>query len=156
MKQDVRQPMVGAACIGIGLYGFFWGLRCYQRKRLLQNTPMSKVDAVALGMAELCGRAAPHESMTSPIEQLPCVYWRYKVEEWRQAGKSSSWVTIDSAESHVPFYLEDETGKILVVSEGATIDIPHNFQVEPSKYPLSSELAPSITAFAEQKGIRLD
>jgi len=148
--------MLGAACIGIGLYGFFWGLRCYQRKRLLQNTPMSKVDAVALGLAELCGRAVPHESMTSPIEQLPCVYWRYKVEEWRSAGKSSHWATIDSGEKRVPFYLEDDTGKILVVPLQATIDIPKTLQVEPSKFPLKSEVSPRILAFAEEKAIELD
>ena len=148
--------MIGAACIGVGLYGFFWGLRCYQRKRLLQNTPMSKVDAVALGLAELCGRAAPHESLTSPIEQLPCVYWRYKVEEWRRTGKSQTWVTIDSGQSHDPFYLEDETGKILVIADGATIDIPTHLQVESSDLPLGGDLSFKVYAFAQQKGIELD
>ena len=82
-NMDVRMAILGAVSFGVGLYAFFWGLRCYQRKRLLQNTPTSKVDAVALGLAELCGRAVPHESMTSPIEQLPCVYWRYTVEDYR-------------------------------------------------------------------------
>src|SRR5216684_3740606 len=147
MKTDVRTPMWGAVCFGGGLFAFFWGLRLYQRRRLLQNTPTSKVEAVALGLAELCGRAAAQESMTSPIEQLRCVYWRYKVEELRSSGKSSSWVTIDKDESRAPFYLEDETGKILVVPDGATIDIPKNLQVEPAKSPLSSELSPSIFAF---------
>jgi len=148
--------MWGAACIGIGLYGFSWGLRCYQRKRLLQNTPMSKVEAVALGIVELYGRAAPHEPMTSPIEQLPCVYWRHKVEELRSTGKSTQWVTIDSAESHVPFYLEDETGKILVVPDGATIEIPTHLQVESSNLPLGGDLSFHVFAFAQQKGIDLD
>jgi hypothetical protein len=73
---DVRIVILGAGCFGGGLVAFFWGLRCYQRKRLMQNTPTSKVEAVALGLAELCGHAVPHESLTSPIEQLPCVYWR--------------------------------------------------------------------------------
>jgi hypothetical protein len=147
--------ILGAVCFGGGLFAFFWGLRCYQRKRLLQNTPTSKVDAVALGMAELCGRAVPHESMTSPIEQLPCVYWRYKVEEWRSAGKSSQWVTIDSGEKRVPFYLEDDTGRILVIPLQATIDIPKTLQVEPPKSPLISEVSPRILAFAEEKSIEL-
>jgi hypothetical protein len=148
--------MIGTGCLGGGLFAFFWGLRCYQRRRLLQNTPRSKVEAVALGPAELSGRAVPHESMTSPIEQLPCVYWRYKVEEWRQRGKNSSWVTIDHGESRVPFYLEDETGKIMVVPDGATIDVPKNLQVEASNSPLRSELPACVFAFAEQKGIELD
>ena len=125
---DARPSIFGAVACGGGLFAFFWGLRCYQRRRLLQNTPVSKVDAVALGPAELCGRAAPHEPLTSPIEQLPCVYWRYKVEELRQTGKSSTWVTIDKGESVEPFYLEDDTGKILVVPSQAQIDIPKNFE----------------------------
>ena len=153
---DVRIIMLGAGGFGGGLVAFFWGLRCYQRKRLMQNTPTSKVEAVALGLAELSGRAVAYESMTSPIEQLPCVYWRYKVEEWRKSGRSSSWVTIDSGERRVPFYLEDDTGKILVVPVQATIDIPKDLQVEPTNSPLRSELSPCVFAFAERKGIELD
>jgi hypothetical protein len=153
---DARIIILGAGCFGGGLVVFFWGLRCFQRKRLMQNTPTSKVEAVALGLAELCGRAVPQRTLQSPIEQLPCVYWRYKVEEFRTSGKSSHWATIDSGEERVPFYLEDETGKILIVPNGATIDIPKDLQVEPPKFPLRSELSPCIFAFAEQKGIELD
>ena len=138
------------------MYAFFWGLRCYQRKRLLQNTPTSKVDAVALGLAELCGRAVPHESMTSPIEQLPCVYWRYKVEEYRSMGKQKGWVTIDSGEKRVPFYLEDDTGRILVIPLQAAIDVPKTLEVEPPNNPLKNEASPRILAFAEEKAIELD
>ena len=153
---DVRIIILGVGCFGGGLFAFFWGLRCYQRKRLMQNTPTSKVEAVALGPAELCGHAVPQKPLQSPIEQLPCVYWRYKVEEWRRSGKQSSWVTIDSGEERVPFYLEDETGKILIVPNGATIDIPKDLQVEPPNFPLRTELPPCIFEFAAQKGIELD
>lgn len=153
---DGRAAIFGAVFCGAGLFAFFWGLLCYQRRRLMQNTPPSKVEAVALGLAELCGRAVPNEPMTSPIEQRPCVYWRYKVEEWRSRGKSSSWVTIDKGECRVPFYLEDETGKIMVVPDKATIDIPKNLEVEPPKSPFRSELSPNVFAFAKQKGIELD
>lgn len=153
---DIRIIIMGAVCCGGGLVAFFWGLRCYQRKRLMQNTPTSKVNAVALGPAELCGRAVPHESMTSPIEELPCVYWRYKVEELRRTGKSSSWVTIDKGESAAPFYLEDDTGKLLVVPGRATIDIPKNLEVEPPRNPLGNEISASVAAFAREKGIELD
>lgn len=153
---DVRMAILGAVCFGGGLFAFFWGLRCYQRKRLLQNTPTSKVEAVALGLAELCGRAVPHESIASPIAQVPCVYWRYKVEEWRSSGKSSSWVTIDSGEKRVPFYLQDDTGKIMVIPLQATIEVPKTLQVEPPKDPLSNEISPCVLAFAQQKAIELD
>lgn len=153
---DVRIIMLGAGGFGGGLVAFFWGLRCYQRKRLMQNTPTSKVEAVALGLAELCGRAVPHESMTSPIEQLPCVYWRYKVEELRSTGKSSSWVTIDSDERRLPFYLEDDTGKILVVPVQATIDIPKDLCEQTPSLGLGQGFSACTVAFAEQRGIELE
>jgi hypothetical protein len=153
---DVRTAIFGVAGLVGGLGAFFWGLRCYQRKRLLQNTPTSKVDAVALGLAELCGRAVPHESMTSPIEQLPCVYWKYKVEEYREMGKQKGWITIDSGEKRVPFYLEDDTGKILVIPLQATIDIPKTLEVEPPKNPLKTEAPARVLAFAAEKAIELD
>lgn len=153
---DVRIIILGAGCFGGGLVAFFWGLRCYQRKRLMQNTPTSKVEAVALGLAELCGRAVPHESLTSPIEQLPCVYWRYQVEELRSTGKSSHWATIDSGERRVPFYLEDDTGKILVVPVQATIDIPKDLCEQTPNLGFGRGFAACTVAFAEQRGIELE
>ncbi|HUJ11663.1 MAG TPA: GIDE domain-containing protein [Verrucomicrobiae bacterium] len=151
---DVRFAILGAAGSVGGLFAFFWGLRCYQRKRLMQNTPTSKVEAVALGLAELCGRAVAHEPLTSPIEQLPCVYWRYQVEELRRSGKSSHWATIDRGERRVPFYLEDETGKILVVPVQATIDIPKDLCEQTRSF--NAGLSACTLAFAEQRGIEVE
>lgn len=156
MVTDPRLGLFAAACVAGGLFAFFWGLRCYQRKRLIQNTPTSKVEAAAIGPVELSGRAVPHEAMQGPIEQLPCVYWRYKVEELRPSGKSSHWVTIDSGEARVPFYIEDDTGKMLVDPKRATIDIPKDLREETARLGFGRGFSPCTVTFAEQRGIELD
>ena len=153
---DVRIILLGAGCFGGGLTAFFWGLRCYQRKRLMQDTPTSKVGAVALGPAELSGRALPLKTLESPIEQLPCVYWRYKVEELRSSGRSSQWDVIDSGEERIPFYLEDETGKILIVPNGAKIDIPKALCEEISGMGLGRGFSRCTIEFAARRGIEID
>ena len=142
-----------AAALGGGFIAFFWGLREYWRERLMKNTPLSKIDSVALGLAELQGHAVPLTTMLSPIEQQPCVYWHCKVEELRSAGKSSYWATIEEDKSQTPFYIEDDTGKILVDPEGADVDIPQDLYEETGVF---HRLSPCCVAFAERSDIEVD
>ena len=141
--------MWGLALFGGGLFGFFWGLREYWRLRLLKNTPTAKINSVAIGLAELQGHAVPRETMTSPIEQLPCVYWHYKVEELRRSGKNRYWATIAEDKSHVPFYIEDDTGKILVDPEDADVDIPQDLCEETGMF---SSLSACTQGFCSRQG----
>jgi HEAT repeat protein len=71
----------------------FWRLR---QLRQLENLPTSKVQSVALGLAEFRGVA-------------------------RSAGPTSDPLLTLGAETHKPFYLEDQTGRILVDPAGAHI-----------------------------------
>ena len=61
--------------------------------------------------------------LKSPFTQRDCVYYRYKVEEYRSSGKHSHWVTIKSGEYGIPFYITDNTGHVLVDPTGAKIEI---------------------------------
>ena len=146
-----KDPTILAVFLfGGGLFGFFWGLRAYSRKRLMQNTPTSTVASVALGPAELQGRAIPHGTpMTSPIMQAPCVYWRYTVEEYRKGKKSGRWVTIARDERRVPFFVEDDTGKILVDSMGAEIDIPQDLREQTGMF---GGLSANAQVFCNRQG----
>ena len=147
--QDIRDIVLGLFAFGAGLCLFFWGLREYWREKLMKNTPLSKVNSVALGLAELQGHATPLKTLTAPIERKACVYWHYEVEELRQSGKSSQWVTISEHQSHTPFYIEDDTGKILVDPDGAEVDIPKDLSETTGVF---DSLSPCTSDFAQQKG----
>jgi hypothetical protein len=114
--QGVGTGLLPAAfALGL-LWGGFFFLRL---KRQVENTPTSKARSMAMGMVEVHGRAVRQYALVSPMTQLPCVY--YRVRKFRQNG-GGTWRLAGELESgHVPFYLEDETGRVSVDPRGAAI-----------------------------------
>jgi len=106
-----------------GIVLFFWGWECLKRKRFIEDIPTSKVRSVAMGLAEVKGKAVKKEPIAAPYSTTPCVYYKYKKEKYvchrtSRGRRYHSWQTIDQGESIAPFYLQDETGTILVEPDG--------------------------------------
>jgi hypothetical protein len=114
--------------IGLGI--FIHGFRMLSRKRLIENIPTSKIRSLALGLVEIAGKVVAFEGtvMKSPFAQKDCVYYLFKVEEYRRQGKNSRWVTVKKGEYRPEFYLQDDTGKVLVDPAGAEINVPKDFE----------------------------
>ena len=103
----------GFVLLGWGLFGFLMGLHTYLHRRLIAQTPTSKIQSAALGTVELAGKICQEASLVSPFCQIPCAYYRYKVEEERQNSKGrTNWSTILEGQSNEPFFMEDETGRM--------------------------------------------
>jgi hypothetical protein len=115
-------------CAGIAL--FFYGFRLLQRRRLILDTPFSKIRSASLGMAEISGLATGPYTMLAPITGRPCYYFRTLVWEWKQHGKNKEWVKIAGECMHVPFFLDDNTGRMLIDPRGADLDLHRDFQQE--------------------------
>lgn len=148
-------PLVGACA---GLYLFYRGFSLLQRKRLIMNTPASKVRSAAMGLVEVNGLANGPYALTAPITGKTCYYYRTMVWQWKRQGKSSSWVKEADESLHVPFFLEDNTGRVLVDPQGAEMDIHRDFQDEFSNSVFSSnlEIPGNITNFLLAHGISTD
>ncbi|MEW5955592.1 MAG: GIDE domain-containing protein [Candidatus Micrarchaeota archaeon] len=103
-----------------GLFIFYWGFKQFARKRLIENTPTSKIRSLAMGLVEVFGSIeAFKETLVSPIMKKNCVWYSFKVEEKRGSGKSSHWATVMSGTRGVPFFVRDDTAAVLVNPEGA-------------------------------------
>ncbi len=104
---------VGVLALGVGLILFNGTIKDIHKVRLIAGTPTSTIRAAALGLVELHGRVTPLESLVAPISKQPCAAWRYSL--WiGPKGKQSVW-TVSSEKTNVhPFYLEDDTGRVLV------------------------------------------
>ena len=107
----------------LGLYSMYTGLKRYPFLQKIEDTPTSKVSSVSVGLVELSGKARFIEPEKSPVNDTACVYWRVIVWHYCRRGRSMTWEELYSAESKKPFYIEDETGKMLVSPEGAQIEI---------------------------------
>ena len=102
----------------------FWSAYYHLRlKRWMQNTPTSKARSVAMGMVEMKGIARRAYNVLSPLTGMPCIYYQVqKYRKRRDAKGNTHWSLVSSSSSGpVPFYLHDETGRVLVDPAGADI-----------------------------------
>jgi len=118
---NLTWAFVGA---GFGAFSFFRGFRMLRNKRLIENTPTSKCRSIAMGLVEVAGRAAGEKTMPSLIGHLPSYCSQILIERYEKRGKNHRWVTVHKRTAGIPFFLEDNTGRVLVDPEGAEMDIP--------------------------------
>ena len=115
---------IGAALFGLcaGPVMFWKGFQDLKVKRLIEAIPTSKVRSMAMGTVELCGTidANVEDLLSDPIYGKEAVFYRIEIEEYRSSGKSGHWDTIHTADTTGrPFWLVDDTGRVLVNPKGA-------------------------------------
>ena len=103
--------------------GFFGAFYFFSRKRVMEDTPTSKIRSAAQGYIELIGHGElmKGDTITAPLSKRTCTWYSYKVEERRRSGKNSKWVTVNSGRSDDLFLLIDDTGQCVIDPEGASV-----------------------------------
>ncbi len=141
--------------LGAGLYLFIQGFRLLQRRHLILDTPVSKIRSASMGMVELNGLAVGPYTMVAPITARPCYYYRTLAWEWKQSGKNKQWVKVAAECMHVPFFLDDNTGKVMVDPRGADLDLHRDFQQEfcDSFFTTKEEAPPNVRSFLSRHGV---
>jgi hypothetical protein len=138
-----------------GLYLFFFGFRLLARKRLLLSTPSSRIRSAAMGLVEVNGMAAGPYTMPAPVTGKPC--FLYHTTAWQQrADKDKNWEKIADETLHLPFFLDDSTGQLLIEPLGADLDLHRDFREEYEKSFFSSDLdsvPPRVSAFLSRHGV---
>jgi hypothetical protein len=81
-------------------------------------------------MVEVSGLAVGPFTMVAPITARPCYYYRTLVWEWKQHGKNKDWVKVAGECMHLPFFVDDNTGRVLVDPRGADLDLHRDFEQE--------------------------
>ncbi len=139
--------------LGLGIYLFYSGFRQMREKRLIENTPTSKVRSLAMGMVEVFGEAFPSKGklFKSPFSGKDCVWCKWAVDDYRSSGKSSHWQTIRSGLLSDCFFLRDDTGTVLVDPNKANVDVPVHFQAESGSF--KGKLPATAVSFLKEEGI---
>lgn len=140
-------------CAGIGL--FFYGFKLLQRRRLILDTPFSKIRSAAMGMVEVSGQAVGPYTMIAPITARPCYYYRTLVWEYKQRGKNREWVKVAGECMHVPFFVDDNTGRLLVDPRGADLDLHCDFEEQfcDSFFTVKESAPENVRQFLGRHGI---
>ncbi|WP_153109353.1 hypothetical protein [Propionivibrio limicola] len=95
-----------------------------KRRRAITDTPTSRIASAAQGYVELIGTGKPldHPPLLSHLTHLPCLWYRYQVEE---KSSDNKWHTVSQGESDTSFIIDDATGRCVVDIEGAEILTRH-------------------------------
>lgn len=107
------------ACAG----GGWWCLKRLAEARFLLDTPTSKVRSAAQGYVELYGvlQELPDTPIAAPLTGTPCLWWRFKIEEYSESGKKRSWRVVESGSSEGWLRFDDGTGECLINPLGAEV-----------------------------------
>ena len=102
-------------------------LSALSRFRAIRDTPTSRIASAAQGYVELYGRGKPYTDtpLLSKLRQLPCLWFRYKIE---QKEEKDNYKTVDHGESWETFVLYDDSGECEVNPETAEIITVHHEQ----------------------------
>ncbi len=109
----------------VALVGFYFAFKNMHNKRIIEDTPTSKIRSAAQGYLELIGHGYLMEGqpIVSPLTGSTCTWYEFTVEERRKSGKNNQWVTIRKAISDELFLLKDETGQCIIDPEGAHVTV---------------------------------
>ena len=151
--------ILSAVAIAGGLYFFIFGFRLLARKRLLVTTPTSRIRSAALGLVEVNGMAAGPYTMPAPITGKPC--FLYHTTAWQQRdAKKDEWDKVADETLHLPFFIDDSTGQLLVEPLGADLDLHRDFREEYTASFFSSNFSlgedgvpPRVSVFLSRHGI---
>ncbi len=96
--------------------------------------------------------------MIAPITGVPCFYARSIAWQWQRSGKNSQWVKVADESLHVPFFLDDNTGRLLVDPQSAEMDIHRDCHEEfgTSLLSFGPQIPPNISTFLARHCISRD
>lgn len=108
-----------------GLLLFVIGFASIRVARLVEDIPTSKIRSIAMGLVEIKGKIGKpfKDYAISPLKKKKCVW--YVLEKYRRSGKTGYWDVIEKF--FQPFFVQDETGSVLVDSAGAAVDVPYAY-----------------------------
>ncbi len=143
--------ILSAIAIAGGLCFFVAGFQLLARKRLLLATPTAAIGSAALGLVEVNGEAAGPYTMPAPITGKPC--FLYHTSAWMQRDGKKEWEKVADETLHLPFFIADSTGRLLIEPLGADLDLRDDFREEYDAAYFSSDFFPSDASPSNPDGV---
>jgi hypothetical protein len=152
-KQTFPPPergFLGIIGLILGLYWFFKGFGIFREYKVIADTPLVPVRSAAMGRVQVHGRAIGEKTLLSPASNQPCFLYKVDIDRF-YAGRQGQgrWGSYLTDSGSVGFYLEDDTGRVLVNPRGAELDLEQSYQCEISNLdivPLDAPWRPEAPA----------
>jgi len=153
---NVWLSLLGLLGVATGVFLFVRGFRMLQYKRLILNTPFSKIRSASMGLVEVSGTPIGPQTIAAAITGQACYYYRARAWQFRASDKGGGeWVQALDESLFVPFFLEDSTGRVLINPQGATLDVHRSFteEVRASTFRIGGPVPESIGKFLASRGL---
>ena len=131
-QSDPAAVGVGVALLAAGSAYCSWRTwRHVSNIRLIEDTPTCKIRSAPQGYVELegLGKLMDGPPIIAKLSALPCVWFRYKIEQqvktYNKGHTQTRWEVIDRGESTETFWLQDDTGRVVIDPEGADVTPRH-------------------------------
>lgn len=134
---------VGA--VGVGLGGWF-ALRAWRTARLISSTPPTALSGLTPGLHEVQGAVHGEGTLTSPLTERPCLYWRLIIEQRRQ----NKWETLVDRKECVPTWLDDGGGRLDIDVGAADVILTRAEHVSGGIYGVPSAELTAVLARLEE------
>jgi hypothetical protein len=128
---------------GAGVWIFFKGFRVFREFKIVADTPCIPIRSVPMGLVQIRGKALSDQLIPSPVTHTPCCFYQVKIERY-ESGEHGGWKHYRTDMDGGKFYLEDQTGKVLINSYSAEYDLPES---EPRVVDGSHQGASAALAF---------
>ncbi len=121
---------IGVAALG-SAYCVYRAWHDLHKARTIEDTPTSKARSAPQGYVELegAGKLMDGPPIIAPLSGLPCVWFRYCIEEQitteHRGHTQTRWQTVNKGVSTEVFWLEDDTGRVAVDPEDADVTPKH-------------------------------
>jgi hypothetical protein len=131
-----RIRILEAVGITLGLFWFFKGFLILWKYRTVADTPVVPIRSIAMGLVQVRGKAVGEKTLLSPVSRIPCFLYKVKIDRWSSDLQGSGgWSPYVTDAAWVPFYLQDETGRVRVEPRSAEFDLDQTAQSEISTKP---------------------
>jgi len=124
---DTQDYFIATGIALVIALGCFWAtFRNLMRARVIEDTPTSKIRSASQGYVELNGQGEPYDDgpIEAPLTGSACLWYSYEIEEYRNSGKNSRWVSVEKGISDTFFQINDGTGTCYID--------PHRAEVTPT------------------------
>jgi hypothetical protein len=139
--------------LGCGAIGLYTQRFNRQRRSRILNAPTSAIaQASGTGHVEVKGRIVPSEQgvLMTPFSNQHAVWARVTVQEWRQQGRSGSFVTIIQKSDARQFMVDDGSGQLARIVPDMAHTIIDERQV--AKSGMFNNATPPLEAFLQAHG----
>lgn len=125
---NINALFAGFSSTLVGAVISFFGYVFWKRRKLIAELNITKICDLSTKQSRLVmlkGKAKKGKLLTAPFSGIKCVFYQYEIMEERWMIRRRMWEIIAKGVSDkAPFYLEDETGEILIDPHSIEVDIP--------------------------------